>query len=77
MRTVEKVKMLADVPTETAPNFDPAHEVPDEYDVFCESCGYSLAGLTGDRCPECGAKFEPRELPFRASPGCTASDWGR
>lgn len=21
---------------------------------LCEDCGYSLAGLTGDRCPECG-----------------------
>ena len=26
-----------------------------EQDVFCQSCGYDLRGLTGDRCPECGA----------------------
>ena len=51
----------------TAP-FDPSAEVPDEYDVFCEACGYSLAGLTGDRCPECGAAFEPKELPFARIP---------
>jgi hypothetical protein len=53
---------------DAALRFDPAGEVPDEYDLFCEACGYSLAGLTGDRCPECGARFEPSEIPFARIP---------
>ena len=60
--------MVTDVPTKAAPQFDPSREVPDEYDVFCESCGYSLVGLTNDRCPECGAVYEPRQLPFARVP---------
>src|SRR5690349_17881079 len=47
-------KMTTDVSTETAPRFDSAAEVPHEYDIFCEACGYSLVGLSNDRCPECG-----------------------
>src|SRR5687768_6121468 len=52
----------------SAPSFDAAAAVPDEYDVLCEACGYSLVGLSGDRCPECGAPFDPAALPFARVP---------
>jgi len=42
--------------------------VPDEYDVLCEGCGYSLVGIQSDRCPECGKVFEPNQLPFARVP---------
>ena len=48
--------------------FDPAAAVPEEYDVFCHACGYSLVGLVGDRCPECGRRFDPGELPYARVP---------
>ena len=48
--------------------FDPAAPVPEEYDVFCHTCGYSLVGLVGDRCPECGAPFDANELPYARVP---------
>lgn len=38
------------------------------YDVFCEGCGYSLLGLSGSRCPECGKPYDPTELPFARIP---------
>ncbi len=28
---------------------------------YCWSCGYSLRGLTSDRCPECGNVRKPPE----------------
>jgi hypothetical protein len=28
-----------------------------ESDVLCPSCGYSLRGCAGERCPECGVAF--------------------
>ena len=28
---------------------------------YCYDCGYELAGLTSDRCPECGSSIEIRE----------------
>jgi len=37
-------------------------------DRFCESCGYNLRGLTGDRCPECGSEFDPDALPIAQIP---------
>lgn len=49
-------------------HFDPSAPVPEEYDVFCEGCGYSLVGLTGDKCPECGKPFEPAALPYARVP---------
>jgi len=48
--------------------FDPGGEIPDAYDLFCEKCGYSLAGLTGERCPECGERFDAKDLPFARVP---------
>jgi hypothetical protein len=45
-----------------------AGEVPAEYDVFCEGCGYSLAGIVADRCPECGKPYDASELPFARIP---------
>ena len=47
---------------------DPSQPVPDDFDVLCESCGYSLVGLNTDRCPECGARFNPNDLPLARIP---------
>jgi hypothetical protein len=59
-----------DAPLSSAPStrFDPSAPVPEEYDVFCHACGYSLVGLAGDRCPECGAAFNPSDLPYARVP---------
>src|SRR4051812_49873852 len=46
----------------------PAEPVPDEFDLLCEGCGYSLVGLSGERCPECGEGFDPNELPLARVP---------
>ncbi len=35
--------------------------------LTCSNCGYLLRGLVVPRCPECGARFDPRKL--RAVPG--------
>jgi len=48
--------------------YDAAGPVPSGYDVICEQCGYSLVGLAGSRCPECGAPFDPAALPFARVP---------
>ncbi|MBU0617201.1 MAG: hypothetical protein KKI02_05755 [Planctomycetes bacterium] len=42
----------------TAP--DPAAPTASAYadDLFCPDCGYSLRGLTSERCPECGLKLD-------------------
>lgn len=29
--------------------------------MHCISCKYDLSGLDGDRCPECGRQFDPRD----------------
>src|SRR6185312_3821310 len=50
------------------PAFDPGKAVVEQYDVFCEGCGYSLLGLSGDRCPECGKVFEPLALSYARIP---------
>lgn len=51
-----------------ADDYDAAGPVPSGYDVICEQCGYSLVGLAGSRCPECGAQFDPAALPFARVP---------
>jgi hypothetical protein len=56
------------LPQPPATAFDPAHEVPSEYENFCEGCGYSLVGIVADRCPECGRAYDPSELPFARVP---------
>lgn len=70
-------------PGSPSTRFDPSAPVPEEYDVFCHACGYSLIGLTGERCPECGRPFEPGELPYARVPwlhrrriGCWPAYWG-
>ncbi len=50
------------------PVIDPSRPVPDAFDLQCEGCGYSLVGLSGDRCPECGRVFVPGELPLARVP---------
>jgi hypothetical protein len=59
------------------PTYDAAAPVPPEYDLFCESCGYSLIGLTGDRCPECGQVFDALALPYARVPWLHRGRLGR
>jgi hypothetical protein len=49
-------------------SLDPSLPAPEEYDALCESCGYSLIALAGDRCPECGTTFDPAALPLARVP---------
>ena len=46
----------------------PENPVPRGFDLVCEHCGYSLVGLTGNRCPECGRTFDPNRLPIARIP---------
>lgn len=53
--------------SQTTPS--PDQPVPDEFDLLCEHCGYSLVGLTAsNRCPECGEEFDPLDLPLARVP---------
>ncbi|NLE59732.1 MAG: hypothetical protein GX616_15335 [Planctomycetes bacterium] len=38
------------------------HPLPRASLLSCQNCGYLLRGLTVARCPECGARFDPRRL---------------
>jgi hypothetical protein len=65
-------RMNASHPTDTTlparPVPDASQPAPEEYDALCETCGYSLIALAGDRCPECGAPFDPSALPLARVP---------
>ena len=63
--------------TQPRATFDSGGEVPSEYDVFCEGCGYSLAGIVAARCPECGRAYDPSELPFARIPWLHRARIGR
>jgi hypothetical protein len=66
--TIARELRMTHAPIGTVLQHDPAREVPPEYDVFCEGCGYSLAGIAADRCPECGRAYDPADLPFARVP---------
>ena len=51
--------------------------VPAEFDLLCESCGYSLVGLMIDRCPECGDSFDATQLPLARVPWLYRKRLGR
>lgn len=44
------------------PSAEPGKAVDRLADVHCLHCGYSLRGLTENRCPECGIPFDPEEM---------------
>ncbi len=46
---------------------------------FCRTCGYALAGLSENRCPECGRRFDPHDpRTFLRHPrGWSARRWAR
>lgn len=40
------------------------------FGAFCQTCGYSLEGLVGNRCPECGRRFDSSDSrTYDAEPG--------
>jgi hypothetical protein len=55
----------------------PDQPVPDEFDLLCEGCGYSLIGLMVDRCPECGGAFDATALPLARVPWLYRKRLGR
>jgi hypothetical protein len=48
--------------TALAPSAEPGPAVDPLADAHCLHCGYSLRGLTQNRCPECGNPFDPDEM---------------
>lgn len=59
------------------PTVSPDQPVPAEFDLLCESCGYSLIGLMVDRCPECGQGFDAAQLPLARVPWLYRKRLGR
>ena len=55
----------------------PDQPVPAEFDLLCESCGYSLVGLMVERCPECGQPFDATQLPLARVPWLYRKRLGR
>jgi hypothetical protein len=67
---------MPEVPAQIA-RPSPAEPVPDEFDLLCERCGYSLIGLSSDQCPECGTRFNPNDLPLARVPWLYRARLGR
>jgi hypothetical protein len=57
-----------DIPDVSRVAISPDRPVPEEYELLCDGCGYSLIGLMIDRCPECGQTFDPTALPLARVP---------
>ena len=45
-----------------------ATDTPETMDLFCPACGYSLRGITSDRCPECGLAIDRSALAVSQIP---------
>src|SRR4051812_7935860 len=45
-------------------------------DALCLKCNYALRGLTSNRCPECGAQFDPSD-PWTMNLGRPMPRWAR
>lgn len=46
--------------------------------LVCHYCSYPLDAIEGDRCPECGQRFEPEHLRMRWAqhfPALKGEDW--
>jgi len=58
-------------------SISPDQPVPAEFDLLCDSCGYSLIGLMVERCPECGEPFDATALPLARVPWLYRKRLGR
>lgn len=52
----DEVSAATSLQADSIPHDDPLA------DASCLHCGYSLCGLTENRCPECGTPFDPQEM---------------
>ncbi|HRR87077.1 MAG TPA: hypothetical protein P5316_18865, partial [Phycisphaerae bacterium] len=52
----DEVSAATSLQADSVPHDDPLA------DASCLHCGYSLRGLTENRCPECGAPFDRQEM---------------
>src|SRR3990172_2603904 len=54
------------------------HPLPEiRQDLFCQTCGYNLRGLTGNRCPECGGSLDGVRSLIPQIPWMYRKDTGR